>query len=171
MKGSGKRVMTQECPDYVRRDRFWHSRVAEVIGSDAASILARITATEAPSIGLIPFGAKPLSGGHLAAALLLHRVCCSDVVSRPPLRIAVVPDNPATRSAFLSVKLSTAELEDLVQKWRLRAYCAGNSAGDWLPAEEGLVKRRRKGLKDGVDEEHENLHLFFPAYRPNRSGI
>ena len=46
MKDSGKLVMAQNCPDYVRRDRFWHSRVAEVIGSDAASILARITATD-----------------------------------------------------------------------------------------------------------------------------
>lgn len=156
---------------YARRDEYWRAQIATLLGSsDGADVLGLLANGAAGArIALVPFGGAMPSGGHLAAGLLLHRICHSQRIVNPPCRLVVLPDNVASRSGYGALKISVRDLESLMDAWRLRAAAAG-SAGDYLPVEKALRARRRRRDGDLLPPDAETLHLFFPAFRPGPDG-
>lgn len=155
---------------YADREPYWRSRVSQLCGSGTVPTLAAVAkAAPGSRFVLVPLGSSAPSAGHLAAAIVLHRISCTDSVMNPPCKIVVIPDNGFTRAGYCALTIPAKELEELLNNWRLRSVASGRAPGDFLPAEKGLRRRRRIG-RAALPPQVENLHLFFPAYRPATDG-
>lgn len=135
-------------------------------GASSASVIDALAHLPAGSrTALITFGDSEVTGGRLAAALVLRGVCCLNTVRIPPVQIVIAPDSLPTRSGYLDFHIAASEVCRLMDAWRLRAVGCGESPGDLTAVEQSLVRRaKRQATTRTASAKPENLHLFFPAY-------
>lgn len=152
---------------YASRETEWRAMTDSLCGTSAANVVHALAELSPGSrVVVVAHGDSEISGGRLAASLVLRGVCCLNTVRVPPTEVVVAPDALATRQGYLDCRISASGLRGLMDAWRLRAVGCGESPGDLTQVEQSLIRRaRRRADTSNVSPGAENLHLFFPAYR------
>jgi hypothetical protein len=152
---------------YASRESEWRALAHSLCGDSSSNVIDALVNLRAGSrTAIVTFGDSDISGGRLAAALVLRGVCCLNTVKIPPVQIVVAPDSLATRAGYLDFHIAASEVRRLMDAWRLRAVGSGESPGDLTAVEQSLNRRaKRRPTISTTSAKAENLHLFFPAYR------